>query len=532
MPSCARCARAQGAILQGVTATLTKAPPPPVPLLDVDGYPVDDPVWDQPWIAGLRDVPADATWPRLMTPPHPAAKGSYGADLAAYAQARTGRPLRWWQALTAARLLEHDDAGALVWDNVDVTVARQVGKSYLLRELCMWRIHQGARFGEAQLVVHTGKDLNVCVEIQRPARRWARATERADTYKVRDANGQEQIELLADGSRWMVRAKDGVYGLSASLAVVDEAWAVPSVMIEEGLVPTMVELASAQLLLVSTAHRKATALMARRRAVMLADPADTTHDLWIEWSAPAAAALDDEQGWRMASPHWTQRRRKMIGDRLAAARAGSTDDDDEPDPESAFVAQWLNRWPTRRESGRGEPLLGQGVWQACAGALDVIDETVAVVALEENRGEGAAVAFTAGDGNGRFELDGYAKPTWTEAIALARTFVDAHPGCRIIVGARLNNQLPSDFPGRDRARKAGTTETGRGLVLLRALAAEGRIVHDDTVQLDEQVGRARVYPLSSGGLGLVNNGARRDLLNAALFALDAAQTTQPAPAVH
>jgi hypothetical protein len=298
------------------------------------------------------------------------------------------------------------------------------------------------------------------------------------------------------------------------------------------LVPTMVELASAQLVLVSTAHRKATALMGRRRAVMLSDVAATGADLWIEWSAPANAALDDEQGWRMAPPHWTQRRRKMIGDRLAAARAGAGGDDDEPDPESAFTAQWLNRWPTVRTSGRGEPLLGPGVWQACTGALDQIDDTVAVVALEENRGEGAAVAFTAGDGNGRFELDGAARSTWSEAIALARWFVDNHPTCRIVVGARLNNQLPGDFPGRDRARKAGTTETGRGLVLLRALAAEGRIVHDDTVQLDEQVARARVYPLSSGGLGLVNNGARRDLLNAALFALDAAQTHNPAPAVH
>jgi len=39
------------------------------------------------------------------------------------------------------------------------TMARQLGKSWLLRELLLWRIHQGDRFGEPQDVLHTGKDL-------------------------------------------------------------------------------------------------------------------------------------------------------------------------------------------------------------------------------------------------------------------------------------------------------------------------------------------------------------------------------------
>ena len=264
--------------------------------------------------------------------------------------------------------------------------------------------------------------------------------------------------------------------------------------------PTMVELASAQLLLVSTAHRKATALMGRRRAVMLGDVAATGRRpvaRMVGAGRRRARRRGRRGGWRRRTGRPDGA--KMIADRLAAARAGVSDDADEPDPESAFVAQWLNRWPARRESGRGEPLLGRRACGRPAPARSPPStRPVAVVALEENRGEGAAVAFTAGDGAGRFEIDGYHRPTWTEAIALARRFVDAHPGCRIVVGARLNNQLPADFPGRDRARKAGTTETGRGLVLLRALAAEGRIVHDDTVQLDEQVARARVYPLSVG----------------------------------
>lgn len=546
VPSCAPCARKQGAILAGrgarrpapaVVATVTAPADQP---LDAIGFDAADAVWDVPWLDDLRDVPADATWPRLMTPPHPNAVGSWGSELADASRARTGLALRWWQRLAAARLLEYDAAGELCWSACDLTVARQVGKSVLLREGCSWRLERGGRFGHAQLIVHTGKDLNVCVEIQRPARRWARDRRQLDratgemvpVFKVREANGQQAIELLGDGSRWLVRAQDGAYGLSADMTVVDEAWSVPALGVEEELVPTMVERPSAQLWLISTAHRKATALMINRRAAMLGDVADTDADLWLEWSAPPNAADDDETAWRAASPHWTDRRRRLIAARLAAARAGETDDPDEPDPMSAFRAQWLNRWPAATpRHGRGELLLGAGVWQACAGALDR-HAPGGVVALEEHAGAGAAVGLAVSDGAGRFEVDGIAAESWSDAIAVAARFAADRPGCQLIVGARMSNQLPAGFPNRHLARKAGGTETGRGLVLLRNLAAEHRVVHDDTPALDGQIDRARVYNLTSGGLGLVRNNARADLLRAVLWALDAAQAAPPVPAVN
>lgn len=533
--SCAPCARRQGAILQGrvtsprPTATASApaaAAPPPEPV----GYPPTHPVWAVMWLDCLRDVPADAAWPRLMTPPHPAAVGSYGAELAAYAHDRTGTELRWWQRLAGTRLLEHDADGLLCWDAANLTVARQVGKSHLLRELAMWRLHQGDRWHQPQTVVHTGKDLNICVEVQRPARRQYRTPAYVDVYKVRDANGQEQIEYLLDGSRWMVRAKDGVYGLSASLALVDEAWAIPATTIEEGLVPTMVELTASQLLLVSTAHRKATALMLNRRMAACADLDATAGDLWLEWSAAPDAELDDEAGWRAASPHWTDRRRRMVAGRLAAARSGESDDPDEPDPLAAFTAQWLNRWPaTRRRPGPGEPLLDADAWDACTGTLATTG--AGFVAIEDWFGRGASAAFAVGDDAGRFEVDGEACKSWDAAIEQARLFVVARPGSRLVVGANMRAQVPADFPNRSAMRGAGQTETHRALPLLRALVAAGQIVHDDTADLDAQVTAARVKPLPSGGLTLSSHG-RSDLLRAALWALDAAQTVPARPAVH
>jgi hypothetical protein len=137
------------------------------------------------------------------------------------------------------------------------------------RELCLWRIEQGDRFGEPQDVLHTGKDLAVCIEVQRTARLWARPL---DDYQVREASGREAIEYLpGHGGRWILKAKGAPYGYTISGAVVDEAWNVDANHIEEGVAPTMVERVSPQMLLVSTAHRLATSLMITRRKVALED---------------------------------------------------------------------------------------------------------------------------------------------------------------------------------------------------------------------------------------------------------------------
>jgi len=111
----------------------------------------------------------------------------------------------------------------------------------------------------------------------------------------------------------------------------------------------LAERRSPQLGLVSTAHRAATALMPdRRRSALeqLADPRDT---LLLEWSAPSDVAIEDRTAWRLASPHWSTTRERLITAQHRRALAGErTEDPDEPDPVESFRSQWLNIWPARR----------------------------------------------------------------------------------------------------------------------------------------------------------------------------------------
>jgi hypothetical protein len=484
------------------------------------------PAWSVPWLDELRAMPADATWPRYMTVPHPRAVGSLGGEFADWCRARTG-PLRWWQRLVSARLLEHDGDGGLVWETLILSLARQLGKSWWLRELFLWRIHQGERFGEEQTVMHTGKDVAICKEVQRSARMWAR--QRSELYRVREVNGQEEIERLVDGSRWMVRAKDSVYGYAVSLAGADEAWKVPAAAIEEGLVPTMVERASAQLLLVSTAHRRATALVLGRRQTALADLEQPDGDLLIEWSAPRVVLLDDRDGWRLASPHWTPRRERMIAKRLEAALAGESDDEDEPDPVESFRAQWLNQWPVRLSKlVRGvELLLPEGAWQARAVHVDC--DVPVWVAVEDGLGLGAGVAVAARLPDGRLEVDGWLCQSWDAAMVSVAALLDQRPCKGLLVGASLVDRVPAGMrPAPDRA---GATEVRTGLPLLRDLVATGALIHDvDTVALDVEMESAKVR-VGPGGLTLIPGG-HPHLVRAAAWAVQAAHRRTRIPAVY
>ena len=470
-------------------------PPPPEAEPERAGLDPGDERWDVPWLKGLRRVPKDAVWPRLMTVPHPRAVGSLGPEVVKLAEQRAGVRLRWWQKLVAARVLEVDSAGELVWETVVWSMARQLGKSWLLRELIWWRVLQAERFGEPQDVMHTGKDVAICKEIQRPVRAWAKA--RREDFKVTEVNGQEQIEHLADGSRWMIRAKEAVYGYACSVAAVDEAWKVKAATIEDGLTPTMVERDQPQLWLVSTAHRLATELMLERRRVALAGLEEGDGDLLIEWSAPADAELDDVE-------------------RLAA-RLPALDAEARAADRQAPGGGQAGRGRPERRGARSRAVLPFPVAEPVAGAKD--GSAGQHRGLAPGRALGLAGGLRARHGAADRRPGGRLRPRGGGRRGLAnggrpdrRRRLDdrglgrgdsrrraparlERPVSELYVGASLLDRMPKEGFA---PRAVGMTEARAGLAVFRDLAATGMLAHEDTAELDSAIAQTQVRESPSG----------------------------------
>jgi hypothetical protein len=295
-----------------------------------------------------------------MSAPHPRAVSSLGPMIVARIEARRegdpltpdrAKSLRWWQKLIIYRMYEVDADGLLCWKKVLISTARQVGKSVALREIALDRMAGADHYGEPQLVLHIAKDLSIADEIQRPARQWANTI--GDPWHGVGGNGRWAVEFNGVMGRWLVRSQQSVYGYSASMTMVDEAWAIDPEHITEGVEPTMVEREQPMMLLVSTAHREATPLMPdlRNSARMALDmPEDDI--LLIEWSVSPTVPVehhDHRAVHRMASPHWDDRRAAFIASKVE---------------QIGFAEQWLNIWPDT--AGAEVTLVKREVLQALA----------------------------------------------------------------------------------------------------------------------------------------------------------------------
>ena len=293
-------------------------------------------------------------------------------------------------------------------------------------------------------------------------------------------------------------------------------------ILDDALEPTTVEqVHDAQILLVSTAHRRSTSLMVGRRARALDNLTTGEGPLVLEWSAPPDAPLDDRRAWKQASPHWSPGREKLITNRLEGALSGESDDADEPDPLASFRSQWRNQWPAKRLAlTKGDLLVDLDQWEALRGETHDDPERV-WLGVEDHSGFGAAIAMVCVQPDGRLGVDGWLCSTWTEAMTDLRRLVAAHEITKLLAGASLLQRLP---PGM-RAQPITSAATRSTLPLLRELVTAGTICHDSP-DLDEQIETVRVVD-AIGGLGLVPS-IRSDLLRAASWALAAASRPRKA----
>lgn len=112
------------------------------------------------------------------------------------------------------------------------------------------------------------------------------------------------------------------------------------------------ERVSPQIVVTSTAHRKATSLMRGR----ISDSLAMDSSLLLLWSVPDDADTSELSTWMAASAHWSPARERLMQSKWERALRGEQDDElDDPDPLAGFESQYLNRWQLKVGAGGALP---------------------------------------------------------------------------------------------------------------------------------------------------------------------------------
>jgi hypothetical protein len=423
---------------------------------------------------------------RLETPRPSDVTGSYGAEARGWIREYLRSDLRPWQAYALERILEHRADGSLRWRRVIVTVSRQSGKSVLARGGCGWRLGAGDLFGEPQAILHVANLRETAALVWRHAADTLAVTLDA---RVRRGNGQESI-ALADGSTWRLAAStlDGGVGSSVSLAFVDEAWRISRDVVDGSIAPTMLERASPQLWLVSTAGDGGSDLLGEDRAAAIetiADP-DAARILLLEWSAPAEADPDDREAWRLASPHWSPARLEALEQAHATT------------PENPWRTMYLNQWVRSARSW-----LTASQWRAGERPELVWPSSPAgTIAIEAHMqgfpfGLVHALALDSGDVLVRGRCFDTRRAMWAYLDELARE----RRGLTLLHSAAFVGHVPSSLRGVT-VRKVGMPEQVSSYSPTVATAGEGRLLHAGDAELREHVLSAATVTIPDRGTAL------------------------------
>jgi hypothetical protein len=305
--------------------------------------------------------------------PGPLLGASDGARAGRIGRALFGIEPLDWEQYTLDHMGERRSDGRLRYRIVVITVARQNGKSVILRIRLADELIAGS--STSCVMSH---DRAQAREIVFEPLADALDTDRFRPLgpKIRHANGFERIVLGALDSRLVLLSptEKGAHGYSLDLAVVDEAWSLFDYRVPQAITPTQVHRPDPQLVVVSTAGTEQSAwlrsLVDRGRAGT--DPSM----LYLEWSAPGELDPADPAAWRAANPSYGQ---GISHEALEAAFASM--------PEQEFERAHLNRWTVAAET-----VIGPAAWASCHDVEPIGPELVLAFDVELDRSSSAIVA--------------------------------------------------------------------------------------------------------------------------------------------
>lgn len=282
------------------------------------------------WLNAPKDEFLGSTEPRIYTKPlrELTKETSLGFECIAFGAIVLGVKFDPWQAWFLVHALELREDGSFRFRTVVLLVARQNGKTTVMRALTMWAMFTG----RVKLVIGTAQDLDVAREVWDAVREHILedpelAAECPRGYIV-TANGKERIKL-ANGSRYKIKATndDAARGIpGVGLLLLDElrthkdygpyaALANTTMAVPNALIVAMSNAGTAD----SVVLNELWELGRSDAALAPGEASDPTLGVF-GWCAPTDD-LDDRQGWADANPSLGYGRLTMRALESARAKA-------------------------------------------------------------------------------------------------------------------------------------------------------------------------------------------------------------------
>jgi hypothetical protein len=354
------------------------------------------------------------TEPRLATEPlrRLTKRTTLGFEAAEFCESVLGMDLLPWQRWWLLHALEVDDGGGFRFRTVVTLMARQNGKTTLLKALALWAMY----LGRARLVLAAAQSLDIARES------WQGAVDMTqgdpdlagEVETIRRANGEQELRLT-NGARYRITAasRSAGRGLSVDLLILDELREHRDWLAWGALSKTTIARPNGLTVAISNAGDDQSIVLNALRDSALAGT-DPSLGLF-EWSAPDGCDLDDVDGLAQANP--------ALGVTLplqALVSARSTD------PAAVYRTECM----CQRVDSLADVAVPADAWAGCmdpAMTLDGLRDRVAVaVDVAPDLGHATLVAAAVG-ADGRVRVEAVASwgstgamladlPGWVERI--------------------------------------------------------------------------------------------------------------------
>ena len=428
-----------------------------------------------------------STSPRLHTP-FVDELPTLGQELIDLAE-RLGEPLMPWQALVANETMRIKPDGRYANSQAVILVSRQNGKSHYMRLRIIWGLLNGEKLqilSAHKLAVSLEHFNQVLDTIEQHD--WLAS----QMKRIRRTNGQEEIQFL-NGARFKVVANNaaGRGYAGAETIYLDELREHKDYGAWSAITKTQLAAKNPMLLGFSNAGDATSVVLNEMRDRGMATISGVKDSLlWLEWSAPVGASLDDITAWQAANPALG---RTIHLDNLMATRN---------EPEAVVRTECLCQWVDTLQSP-----FSPNAWTNCADLelkVDVGLPTYLAFDLSPRRDRAALVAAQImGDKIAVGLVHQFESDTALDDLAVANVVAEWAKAYDVTEIAYSKN---TGGAVAQRLLTAGIMTTaidGRAFAqacdqLLSAMENE-RLVHGDQVSLNKSISACARVPYAEGG---------------------------------